>query len=181
MKKVYQTLWPPKDKWGNCAQAITASYFGCNLGDIPDFEKLNKEDNSVNGTLYYMKDYFFNRNYDLLGGSSDPFYESNYAGYYFAYGKHSRRKMVKNDYHIVIYRYGKLYHDPHPEGRGIESVHGFLIVSKIRRDTTAPMYDIPDNPSTYNSASEQKPITVEVLMKVISQLTHHSGADKFFQ
>lgn len=113
MKKLYQTrlheAMYPVEKRGNCFPTVIAC--------IMDLE--SPEDAVQIQEFYDDKEWFI----ILLNWlESRGWYYKQLSGhlndgsYYFVTGETDRGST-----HICIYKNGKLYHDPHPEGKGLTS------------------------------------------------------------
>lgn len=112
MKPVFQTRFR-YDRDDNtdgrtCLSAAYASILEMDLNDIPRFEdmELNK---------WYPR---LRRWLNILGFEMIEFREERiFKGYYLVSGESARGIL-----HLVVYKDGKLVHDPHPDGDGIKSV-----------------------------------------------------------
>ncbi|RPE05566.1 hypothetical protein EGT74_24600 [Chitinophaga lutea] len=131
MKFLTQTKFydPTAGVRGNCMMACYASFFDLELSQVPAIEELF-DDESVSwyerlvnwlNSLGYDEE----RNHFKQGRPVDPA-ESGYKDYYFAVGPASR-----GVHHMVIYRHGKLVHDPHPSREGLLQVDGFITLKKL--------------------------------------------------
>jgi hypothetical protein len=83
-------------------QAATASFFDVPLETVPDFGQ--------RGGWEAMREFFKGYGYTLEELESD----AAPPGYYFVIGISTQLHD-----HIVIYRLGRLVHDPNPNGRGL--------------------------------------------------------------
>lgn len=121
-----QTHFSDKEKGthGNCMIATYASYMDLPVDDCPQFQFLfdckHFEGFWDEVVRLWLERMGYNRSYL----ETDPF-ESGFSDYYFAYGMSPRGVM-----HQVIYKDGKLFHDPHPSKAGIE-VKGYELLQKI--------------------------------------------------
>ena len=129
MKKLIQNrLHIPDKQKGNCYPTALA----CLL------DKDSPEDVIQIQEHYYLKNGELNRNWykTLLKWLSDNenvtlkwidnhLYDDSF---YMVTGVSPRNPKVK---HVVIYQNGKLYHDPHPDGRGIITEEEFQVLTKL--------------------------------------------------
>jgi hypothetical protein len=102
-----------------------ACYFDCDVQEVPNIEDLF--DCQPEGFWYralevWLSEYKYKRE---VSHESDP-HLSGWSDYYFAIGPSPRGVM-----HQVIYKDGKLFHDPHPSGGGILSVERYLTLENI--------------------------------------------------
>ena len=110
MLPVLQTkMHDPPNQNGNCLAAAIASILEININDIPKFEDMDKE--WWNNLIQFL---------DKIGFSL-AFYSEDIGlpGFYFVMGTSPRNPKIN---HQVIYKNGKLVHDPHPDGTGILDV-----------------------------------------------------------
>lgn len=127
IKKVYQDKF---GKGGNCASAVHASMFGLTLDEVPYYN-----DGLGDLDLPQSKlDHMFNERVDTFlatMGFKQEWYlftpelveelktmNYTYRTYYEVIGKSPRGYN-----HVVIYKDGELYHDPHPDGGGVEETY----------------------------------------------------------
>jgi hypothetical protein len=118
-----QTLFYDRDGTGNCFEACLASIFDMDLKDVPNFhnknwfidfvEWLNAKGYTSHGTLY--------RNIESYRGGID--------GYYIVAGDSPRGAHIKGG-HAVVYKDGKLFHDPHPDGTGITAIRYIVLIER---------------------------------------------------
>lgn len=127
MKIQHQTKLhqPEKGIRGNCMMTTYACYFDCNVTEVPNIEDLF--DCCPEGFWYrtlemWLSEYKYKKE---VVHERDPF-ENGYQDYYFASGPSPRGVM-----HQVIYKEGKLFHDPHPSGDGILEVRHFITLEDI--------------------------------------------------
>lgn len=104
---------------GNCQQAAVASILDLPLEAVPNFHHCEQ------GFWQGVKDFIRSRGYAMLVLRSDHYnwWLSDSGVYYLAYGQSPRGVQ-----HAVIYRHGKLAHDPHPSRAGIASVEEATIL-----------------------------------------------------
>jgi hypothetical protein len=132
MKPVLQTQFAgtvdaPTDEIGNCYQAAIASVLELDLDDVPHFIALHKDEWWIE-TVKWMnargKGVAWIPIEDGLDSGIRP------IGYHLMNGKSPR-----GDYgHEVVGLDGKVVHDPHPSGDGIESVVGWTIIYDMKED-----------------------------------------------
>lgn len=115
MKPVDQTkFYVPGVSHGNCQQAATASLLGLPLEDVPDFFA----DGEAQFWPSFWK-YIASRGMAIVEMSG----ERHYDCYHLAYGPAPRGCD-----HAVVYRSGKLAHDPHPSRAGLISVSTSVLI-----------------------------------------------------
>lgn len=113
MIPVYQTMFGP---FGNCQSACIASLLELPLSAVPNFNHPDDPD-SFN---YHVRQYAWleTRGLSILTFDTSEIDLSQSKGWFIAGGKSPRGNFL----HAVIWHNGKMVHDPHPDGRGIESV-----------------------------------------------------------
>ncbi len=112
---------------GNCMMTCYACYLDLDVSQVPPIELLF--DAKPQPFWYEMLEYWL-ANYcyrKSIGLSEDPYLTNGYDDYYFAWGKTNRG----NWHHQVIFKEGKLFHDPHPDGTGLTEICGYEILEKI--------------------------------------------------
>ncbi len=109
---------------GNCQQAATASILGLDLDAVPNF----MEADEVVGFWGAYYGFLKQRGYvDIeLPPTRAP------DCFYLAYGRSSRGVL-----HAVVYRAGKLVHDPHPSREGVLEVKEIHLIVPIEIGTQA--------------------------------------------
>ncbi len=117
MKPVYQTKFGATE--GNCLAACIASLLETDIDDIPDFSP--RPDDMVHWTAHFRK-FFKERGLLAEWFNPDLKYATPAGIYYLAWGTSPRGLP-----HSVIYRNGKLVHDPHPEGGGVNEIESFVV------------------------------------------------------
>ena len=124
MKPVMQTLFYDTDGTGNCFEACLASIFEMDLKDIPNFHGKNwfvdfLEWLKIKGYTSYGT--FIIEDIENYSGGVD--------GYFIVAGESPRGKHI-NGGHAVVYKNGKLVHDPHPDGTGVISIKYIMSIEK---------------------------------------------------
>ncbi len=112
---VYQTKFGAKE--GNCLNACLASLFSLPIGKTPDFSKM--KGTWISGFLRFLK----SLGYQYVG-TGTPEEVSEECGYTIVCGTSPRGLL-----HSVIYKDGKPFHDPHPDG-GFVKVEYFYMIEK---------------------------------------------------
>jgi len=130
MKPTMQTLFYDIDGVGNCFEACVASIFEIDLKDVPNFhgknwfiqffEWLHKKGYTSYGTLYTEK---------------VQNYHGGVDGFFIVAGRSPRGDHIKGG-HAVVYKEGKLVHDPHPDGTGIKSIDYIMSIEKTQQDSS---------------------------------------------
>jgi hypothetical protein len=119
MRKVKQTKFHTKKAKGNCMAAAFASILNLPLESIPQFEKMARDE--------WQESLF--RWLHRIGYDMEVWHEDESPkGYAIANGPSSRGVG-----HSVIYKDGKLAHDPHPSGDGLVRVEYFWIVYRLSK------------------------------------------------
>jgi hypothetical protein len=98
---------------GNCQQAAVASLLGLDLSDVPNFIK------HPHGFWQSFWEFMAGRGLVVIELSG----ERHFDCYHLAYGPSPRGIS-----HAVVYRYGKLAHDPHPSRAGLLNVETTALV-----------------------------------------------------
>jgi hypothetical protein len=101
---------------GNCQQAATASLLGLDLDEVPNFIK------HPHGFWQSFWEFMAGRGLVVIELSG----ERHFDCYHLAYGPSPRGIS-----HAVIYRAGKMAHDPHPSRTGILSVETTALVLPV--------------------------------------------------
>lgn len=113
MKPVDQTQFYEEGKSrGNCQQAATASLLGLELHEVPNFI----EQSSFWGSFF---EFLKSRNLVQIELDGDHHLDC----YHLAYGPSARGVS-----HAVVYRFGKLAHDPHPSRAGLIKVEMVALI-----------------------------------------------------
>lgn len=123
MKPVDQDeFWSPDGKRGNCQQAAVASILGLRLAEVPNFHDC--PEGFWDGYHAFLES----------RGFIDIELPVNHCPdcYYLAYGKSPRGVA-----HAVVYRDGKLAHDPHFSRAGIAEVEEVHLIVPIEIGTSA--------------------------------------------
>jgi len=117
-RKIMQTEF---GKNGNCQSACLAMMLGLELSDVPNFSALDCDDN---GKYKAQGDWLRERGLcivTIVKWQALP-WPIRY-GFYIAGGVSPRGFR-----HSVIYKDGELWHDPYPEGGGIEDVQDIDLI-----------------------------------------------------
>lgn len=126
MKPVTQTIFYDPDREaprGNCWQAALASVLELPIDEVPHFVDLDERGGAEvdwwNDSIQWLHE----RGYSIHLFDKYP----DTDDYVLVSGKSPRGDF----YHVVIYKDGKMVHDPHPSGAGIETEEDFEIITKI--------------------------------------------------
>lgn len=122
----------------DCMRACVATLFAVSLDDVPDLHE--------GDWIKTLREWSSERGFTFLSSTigNDTFHEQCSRGTFIVAGKSPRGVT-----HAVIYRDGKLWHDPHPEGGGIEKVEAvdlfvpFDSPKKLRQPAPAPEAPAP--------------------------------------
>ncbi len=117
MTPVFQTRTGPEV--GNCHQAAVASILGLPLDRIPDFGQQQDPEGAYAGFL---------RSLGFLVLKASP--KARFDCYYLAFGP----SIVTGNPHVVVYRAGKLVHDPHPGRDGLSNVTSVHVLVPMEVD-----------------------------------------------
>lgn len=106
-----------KGKYGNCMVSCYANYLELDIEDCPAFEELFdcKKPNGFwwDAVLLWWESHGY-LYYNSTNANDIP--ESVFNDYYFVSGISPRDPSI---HHLVIYKQGKLFFDPHPDNTGI--------------------------------------------------------------
>lgn len=95
---------------GNCWQAALASVLELPLEAVPHFVAIDENHGGPNW-LHYTINWLWYRGYQY-----QSMYRHLYTNeYYLVMGESPRG----NFHHVVVYKNGKMVHDPHPDGGGV--------------------------------------------------------------
>lgn len=104
---------------GNCMQACIASLFNIPLGDVPNFA-------AVKNWFKVLNDFVKDRGFYIYERHSQEGYLWIPRAYTLVAGQSSRGCK-----HLVIYKNGVLFHDPHPSNEGIKTVEDIWFLVPI--------------------------------------------------
>lgn len=116
---------PEKGIRGNCMMTSYACYFNLDVNQVPNIEDLF--DCQPEGFWFEVLELWLREYHhkEERYHEQDP-YLNGYSDYYFASGPSPR-----GVFHRVIYKEGKLFHDPHPSGAGILEVRNYITLEDI--------------------------------------------------
>lgn len=105
----------------DCMRACVATYLGVDYEQVPELSGANWSD--------VLRDWLAPRGLGFFSATvgHDAFQDVFCKATVIVAGKSPRGIL-----HAVIYRDGKLWHDPHPEGGGIESVQDVDVIFPLR-------------------------------------------------
>lgn len=137
-------------KRGNCFAAVIASALEMEVEDVIQIQEYYDDDNWLSILDAWLEDrgYVLEDASEMLcfhddmlprvikedGFTGDLFEyvdmvkKKNMNEYYFVAGTSPRDKRIG---HIVIYKNGKMVHDPHPDGTGITTFDSFMKLKRI--------------------------------------------------
>jgi len=124
MKPVMQTLFYDKDGTGNYFEACIASIFEIDLKDVPNFHG----EKWFTDFWEWLKVHGYT-SYGSLCNEKIEDYEGGVDGYFIIVGESPRGKHIKGG-HAVVYKNGKMVHDPHPDGTGVVSIKYIMSIEK---------------------------------------------------
>lgn len=106
-------------KEGNCTQAAIATFMGLPLSEVPDF---NNTTTGAGPFWQAIEDWFRDRGYQFEHHGA----LHRWSGMYLA-GGNSPRGVE----HMVVFKDGELYWDPHPSRAGIDPVNNTWIIRPL--------------------------------------------------
>jgi hypothetical protein len=120
-----QTLIFDKDGVGNCFEACLASIFDLELSEIPLFKSVG----------WFPEFYNWLRvgGYEFQGTLKPEdvlSYDKGIDGYFIVAGESPRGRHIKGG-HAVVFKDGKIVHDPHPDGTGIVNIKYGMAIERI--------------------------------------------------
>jgi hypothetical protein len=126
MKPVFQTKFNSE---GNCFAACVASLLACDINEVPF---LGKEESWEDYELR-LND-FLKQRYQLFVYCTA--YDLEQYEYFFQVDLKDTYYIVAGDaergfFHSVVYKNGKLAHDPHPSGVGLLNVQTVYLFQKV--------------------------------------------------
>ncbi len=124
MIKHIQTKLHSEDVTGNCWPTAIACIVGCRIDQVPNFEELFRIPDMP--WFWILQEWLKSKGYEYVTDKPKHFYDT-FDGYYFVSGKSPRG----NFNHIVIYKHGKMVHDPHPSGDGILTEDSYEHLAKL--------------------------------------------------
>ena len=119
MTPVSQTRTGPQV--GNCHEAAVASILGLPLDEVPDFGQ------QPDPEATYVK---FVRGLGFIVLKPPVEIGQQLDCYYLAFGP----SIVSGNPHVVVYRAGKLVHDPHPGRNGLSAVKSVHVLVPVEID-----------------------------------------------
>ena len=122
-----QTILSDTEKgiYGNCLITTYASYLDLLVDECPQFQLFYDVKHPYGFWDIIVQEWLQTQGYVRKFCFNDPFIENGFDDYYFSYGLSPRGLD-----HQVIYKEGKLFHDPHPSSGGIIP-EGYLTLQKI--------------------------------------------------
>jgi hypothetical protein len=128
MIPVKQTIFKTETTKGNCLTACVASIFDLPIEKVPYFAEF-EDDWQIELINFVEKlGYYFagtsSPGQKGLKQLNDPKYNKGVNGYIIVTGKSPRGDFL----HSVVYKDGKLAHDPHPDNTGIENIEYFFMI-----------------------------------------------------
>jgi len=124
MKPVMQTMFYNKDGVGNCFEACLASILEIELCEIPMFH----EGEWFKRLWEWLQ--VKNLTYQGMLSRADVFqYKIGIDGYFIVAGESPRGLLIRGG-HAVVFKDGKIVHDPHPNNNGILNIKYGLAIEK---------------------------------------------------
>jgi hypothetical protein len=116
--RIMQTEFGPQ---GNCQSACLAMMLGCDIAEVPNFAAVagDANDKAAAMSAWLRRRGLWSIAFVKWQGLPWP----PPYGFYIASGVSPRGYR-----HTVIYRDGELWHDPHPEGGGIDEVQDIDLI-----------------------------------------------------
>jgi hypothetical protein len=124
MIPINQTIFSGEEKRGNCLQACIASLFELKLEEVPHFLEYEDWDKALEDFID-TQGYFFEGRAPFKEINNLQFIDEKLGGYIILGGEGPRGFG-----HAVIYKDGKLIHDPHPSEAGLLKEDCFFIIKK---------------------------------------------------
>jgi hypothetical protein len=125
MKKLIQTRLHDSMKLkerGNCFPTVIACIMDLESAeDVIQIQEYYKEVDEDNDWINVLVKWLNERGYEWYGLKDHKHDDS----FYLATGKTERGTV-----HVCIYQNGKLFHDPHPSGKGLISILNFEVIEK---------------------------------------------------
>lgn len=134
MKPVMQTVIGSGEEGeplGNCMRAVIASLFEVSLEEVPAFDLMKSGEWQDPWLEYIDKMGYEYRGMAKESDFDNPTKNRGVDGYLFV-GGGSPRGFKRG--HAVIYKDGKLAHDPHPSGEGVTEVEYFYMIERKKYD-----------------------------------------------
>lgn len=119
MKKIKQTKLQSESVNGNCMATCFASILEIEISDVPEFEEMFHTEH----WFQKIEEWFLGLGVELIRFKEDP----KLKGYYLVSGDSPRGNFL----HMVVYKNGKMVHDPHPSGDGINSLYDVWVLIQI--------------------------------------------------
>lgn len=124
---------PSTGTLGNCMQACFASVFDLPIESVPDFIMIEKEGGEDWIEVMFR---FLAEHGAAWHGSGTPEqltdsrYNQGIDGYVFVGGTSPRGKAICPQGHMVIYKDGKPFFDPHPSNDFLDDVEDFWMIGR---------------------------------------------------
>ena len=159
MIPIKQTVFPGKEQRGNSMSACYASYFDKKLKECPAFQDIKPKE---------IDEWIEGEGYETESLKQDPYNRGEVEDdYYIAFGVSPRREDF---YHFVIMHEGKLFHDPNPEGGGIEKIEGHIYFERIYDTLPEKEDDEPDYEEPKAKEVIEKPSIQSIDEKTLEKL-----------
>jgi hypothetical protein len=122
MKRIYQNKFNTDGVRGNCFAAVIASIMD---KDSPD-DVIQIQEHYSEDWITILCNWLQERGYEWISLNGHSTVKDEF---YLVIGKSPRDESIK---HVCIYQNGKLYHDPHPDGRGLLSEDRFELLTQLK-------------------------------------------------
>ena len=108
----------------NCLITSYACYLDKKIAECPAIEEKFGTDDWQEELDNWLDDLGYEEIYYHI----DPYKSKATKDYYFVWGKSPRDEDI---HHQVIFERGVLFHDPHPDNKGLKEVNGYIVLEKI--------------------------------------------------
>lgn len=123
---------------GNCMMTCYASFLDLDFKDVPPIEKFFYTEIPEGYWWDVLMNWFTSIGCEFRQMHDDPYHNPErwglkkpFTGWYFVSGISPRNK---DNYHLVIYKKGKLFWDVHPDRTGIMTEKTFEIVTVVDKN-----------------------------------------------
>ena len=122
MKKIIQNILNSKKIKGNCYPTVIACFMDLDSPEeVIQIQEYYPKDLQDSSWIDVLHEWLEKRGWEIEYLDNHLFDDTFYA---------VSGKTVRDTTHICIYKNGKLYHDPHPDGDGLLTETGFQLLRK---------------------------------------------------
>lgn len=143
MKFLKQSKTHSESVKGNCMATCIACILDLEITDVPQFEEINRPQSWEVALISWLidKGYYIHADYPVKYSDGDKKVIEMPNDLCIVGGKSTRGDLL----HAVIYKDGKLYHDPHPDNTGVLTVDDYWLIYPIEGNQAGTWYGFKYN------------------------------------